>query len=87
MKFSMFRNYEGYSRSGYGSQSDCYEYIGYENNQLVFKSKEPNSHHILKATKDQFIDGLDETYLHEYHRYQLSANHDRNEVVDYIKSL
>ncbi len=38
-------------------------------------------------TFDQFINGLDETYLHEYHRYQLAANHDREEVVNFVKSL
>ena len=87
MKFAIFRNYEGYSRSGYGSQSDCYEYVGYEKNQLVFKSKEEGSNHVLTATKEQFINGLDETYLHEYHRYQLPLEYDREAVVNYVKSL
>jgi hypothetical protein len=87
MEFTMFRNYEGYSRSGYGSQSDCYKYVGYENGQLMFKSLEENSNYILKATKDQFLNGLDETYLHTYHRYQLASNYDRDEVVSFIQGL
>jgi len=85
MNFVMFRNYEGHSRSGYGSQSDCYDYVGFEDGQLLFKRREDS--HTLRATKDQFINGLDETYLHEYHRYQLAANHDRKEVVNFVKSL
>lgn len=86
MKFTMFRHYEGYSRSGYGSQTDCYTYIGAEGGKLLFRNKETENF-ILKVTPDEFIKGLDETYVNEYHRYQLSANENKEEIVNFIKKL
>lgn len=83
----MFRNYEGYSRSGYGSQSDCYDFKTFHNGQLVFEGRGETLGKILRATKEEFIRGLDETYINAYHRYQLAAGEDRDAIINFINSL
>lgn len=85
MRFNMFRHYEGYSVSGYGSQTDCYEFVEIKDGKLLFNAKQ--GHYTLRITPDEFINGLDETYLNAYHRYQLAENNEftRQEIEHYIR--
>jgi hypothetical protein len=79
--FAVFKESEGFTQSGWGTISEVFDYIDFENQKLLLKSRENGKY--IEVTPQEFLNGLNQD------EFVLSLNNrmSKEQVVNYINNL
>lgn len=79
--FAVFKESEGFTQSGWGTISEVFDYIDFENGNMLLKSRENGKY--IEVSPQDFLNGI------EQNEFVLSLNNrmPKEQVVNYINNL